>query len=56
MSANFCGKYVNHGVMVYHVFITNLRGRGVYQNSPKERGYSDRAKVTSKLLFSGSWI
>ena len=26
MSANFYGKYVNHGVMVYHLFITNLRG------------------------------
>ena len=53
MSANFCGKYVNHGVMVYHVFITNLRG---YQNSAEDMGYSDRAKMTSKLLFTGNLV
>ena len=50
MSAKFCGKYVNDGVMVYHLFITNLRG---YQNCSKDRGHSDRAKMTSILLFTG---
>ena len=53
MSANFYGKYVNHGVMVYHLFITNLRG---VQNSPKDRGYSDREKITSKLMCTGNWV
>ena len=53
MSAKFYGKYVNHGVMVYHLLIRNLRG---YQNSPKDKGYSDKAKMTSKLLFTGSWV
>ena len=48
MCANFYGKYVNHGAMVYYLFITNVRG---YQNSPKDRAYSDREKMTSKLLF-----
>ena len=46
MSANFYGKYVNHGVMVYHLFIINLRG---YQNSPEDRGYFDRAKNNVKI-------
>ena len=27
---------------------------GGYQNSPEDRGYSDRAKMTSKLLFTGN--
>ena len=26
MSANFYGKYVNRGVMAYHLFTTNLGG------------------------------
>ena len=53
MSANFYGKYVNHGVMVCHLFIANLRG---YQNNPKDRGYSDQAKMTSKSLLTGNWV
>ena len=53
MSVNFYDKYVNHGIMAYCLFITNLRE---YQNSSKDRGYTDRAKMTSELLFTGNWV
>ena len=44
----FSIHHVDHRVMVHHLFITNLRG---YQNSPKDRGYSDRVKMTSKFCL-----
>ena len=31
-------------------------GGGGYQNSPKDKSYSNKAKMTSKLLFTGNWI
>ena len=57
MSSNLYGKYVSHGVIAYHLFITNLRGGGGgHQNSSKGMAYSDRAKMTSELLFTGNWV
>ena len=43
--------------MIYHLLITNLKGGGGgIRIAHEDRGYSDRAKMTSKLLFTGNWV
>ena len=46
---------VNKLIMGIWYIIFSLQIRGGYRNSPKGRGYSDRVKMKSELLFTGNW-